>query len=277
MNKAQMNHRVRLLSQQTGLSIQAVQTYYFLEVVLRKLVHTPYGGYLVFKGGFVLSNQLGIASRTTIDIDLLVSDRPLTQESVTDIARAICGSAMEPEVRCTLQSVEPIRAQDEYGGFRARLRCQLENIRQVIPLDFATGDPITPAPQPYAYQSLFGAQAIPISAYNAETMLAEKLETVARLGLLNSRSKDFYDIHALWHLRRPMISKATLSEAVTRTFGYRGTELSSGGLLALLDEMRTDAAMQARWAAWTARNVYAAGLPFEEVVQSIRDMVGDVL
>lgn len=81
---------------------------------------------------------------------------------------------LEDGVICTVQDSEPIRDQDDYGGVRVKVLCQLENIKQVVPLDIATGDPVTPSPIKYEYETLFGAQKIPLMSYNLETMLAKK-------------------------------------------------------------------------------------------------------
>ncbi|WPC08105.1 nucleotidyl transferase AbiEii/AbiGii toxin family protein [Globicatella sp. PHS-GS-PNBC-21-1553] len=96
-----------------------------------------------------------------------------------------------------IQKIEAIRNQDEYGGFRLSILCKLNNIRQVIPIDIFTGDPITPKDIEYEYQSIFGNKTFQISAYNIETILAEKIQTLYQRGIFNSRNKDFYDLYIL--------------------------------------------------------------------------------
>lgn len=98
--------------------------------------------------------------------------------------------------------MEEIRKEDEYGGFRITVLCRLDNIRQIIPLDIATGDPITPSEISYEYKSTFNEGVFEICAYSIETMLAEKVQTVYKRGVFNSRSKDFYDIYILYHLKK---------------------------------------------------------------------------
>jgi predicted nucleotidyltransferase component of viral defense system len=277
MNKAALTHKVHTISQKTGLPFNTLLTHFFLETVLDKLVHTPYSEFLVFKGGFLLSNQLGISMRSTIDIDLLLKNRPLSEESVTEIAQDICSSSAVPEVRCSFVSIEPIRAQDEYGGFRAKILCRLENIRETIPLDFATGDPITPGPVEYAYKSLFYKNDIAIHSYNAETILAEKLETIYRLGLLNSRIKDYYDVFTLWSTQKESIDVVLLTQALQRTFQHRGTELNQENFLALLDEIKSDRTILSRWTNWKKKNSYAAWVEFSAVMQKITELVSSIV
>lgn len=70
-----------------------------------------------------------------------------------------------------------------------------------MPLNIATGDPVTPYPIKYEYETLFGAEKIPLMSYNLETMLAEKIHTIYVRGITNSISKDFYDVYILMKLR----------------------------------------------------------------------------
>lgn len=273
MNKAALTHKIHVLSQKTGLPFNALLTHFFLETILRKLVHTPHRDFLVFKGGFLLSNQLGINMRSTIDIDILLRNNPLTEENIKEIALEICASEALPEVQCTFMSIEPIRAQDEYGGFRAKILCRLENIRETIPLDFATGDPITPEPIGYVFRSLFFDDNTSIFSYNAETILAEKLETIYRLGLLNSRSKDFYDVFTIWSTQKDSIDASILSQALQRTFHHRGTELNPGYFVKLLDYIAADKTILTRWTNWRKGKSYAASIEFSVVIYRIKELV----
>jgi hypothetical protein len=193
--------------------------------------------------------------------------------NITEIAAESCASEAVPEVQCTFVSIEPIRAQDEYGGFRAKILCRLENIRETIPLDFATGDPITPEPVAYAYKSLFFEHETAFQSYNAETILAEKLETIYRLGLLNSRSKDFYDVFTLWSTRKDSIDASILAQALQRTFHHRGTELNPGYFKTLLDDIAADKTILSRWTNWRKKNSFAALVEFSVVIERIKELV----
>ncbi|MGI6671839.1 MAG: nucleotidyl transferase AbiEii/AbiGii toxin family protein [Christensenellales bacterium] len=273
MNKDAVMHRVHTIVSQTGLPFNTVLTFYFLEAVLNKLAHTRHAESLVLKGGFLLSNLMGLRNRTTVDMDMLLRNQPLTLENITAIARDICASAAVPEVTCAIHDIEPIRARDAYGGYRIRLLCRQENIRHIVPVDIATGDPVTPHPVAHMYHCLFSGKSIKIAAYNLETILAEKLETIQRLGLLNSRCKDFFDVHTIWQMGREQLHLPTLQEAITRTYLYRAAVWHKEQLLDLLALLSADASMQARWSAWTARNEYAKDLTLTSALESIRALL----
>ncbi|HCK84807.1 MAG TPA: hypothetical protein DHW63_09920 [Hyphomonadaceae bacterium] len=81
-------------------------------------------------------------------------------------------------------------------------------------VDIGIGDVITPGPTELDFPSLLGMATPRLKAYPPETVIAEKLEAMAALGLASSRVKDLYD---LW-----------VVEAVSKTFERRGTELTAG-------------------------------------------------
>jgi predicted nucleotidyltransferase component of viral defense system len=179
------------ISKENGLTFNSVMLYYFLESILKKLVQGKYGENLVFKGGFLLSNVVGIESRSTMDIDILVRDTQVSEEKVSEMLDESLKEKEEDEIHYEIVDISPIKEQDQYGGYRASVLCKFDNIRQVIPLDLATGDVITPHPIQYSFASVFGDDEILIKAYPIETMLAEKLQTIYARGFLNSRNERY--------------------------------------------------------------------------------------
>lgn len=226
MNKAGLTALCHKISNETGLTFNSVLLYYFLESILRKLVQGEYGENLVFKGGFLLSNVVGIESRSTMDIDILLRDTQISEENILVMLSDSLKEKEGDEMQYEIMSISPIKEQDQYGGYRASILCRFENIRQVIPLDIATGDIVTPHPIQYSFASVFGDAEIPIKAYPIETMIAEKLQTIYARGFLNSRNKDYYDLHILYKLKSKEIDMLTLVRACERTFQYRKTEFN---------------------------------------------------
>lgn len=176
-------------------------------------------------------------------------------------------------VLCSVQSIEPIREQDDYGGFRIKILCQLENIKQIIPLDIATGDPITPAPVVYEYKTLFDNRKISLLSYNFETMLAEKLHTIFVRDLANSRSKDFYDVFMLIMLRRQEIAQERLRLACINTFNYRKTPLNTDELKDVIGRIENSTLMKNRWDSYTKSNGYAQGVSYQEAISACKQLV----
>ncbi|MGO3168353.1 nucleotidyl transferase AbiEii/AbiGii toxin family protein, partial [Senegalia sp. (in: firmicutes)] len=198
MNKDKITAMCHKVSSETGLTFNSVMTYYFLENVLRKLSNSKYNDKFIFKGGYILSNIVGLDSRSTVDIDFLIKNMAFDKELLIYMFQEVLNNSKDSSIQYELKDIQEIKKEDEYNGYRVRISCKLDNIRQVVPLDIATGDILTYQPVEYEYKTIFLEDNLKIQAYNLETMLAEKLETIYSKGFLNSRSKDFYDVHLLY-------------------------------------------------------------------------------
>ncbi len=259
------------LSKQTGLSFNSIQTHYFLESILEKIANSDEKKNFIFKGGFLLSNVVGIGERSTIDIDFSIRKFTLTEENIKNKFTELLKNN-DDNISYEITKVEEIKKDDEYGGYCISVLCRLENIKQTIPLDIATGDPITPNEIEYEYKSIFDNESFNICAYNIETILAEKLETIYRRAFFNSRSKDFYDIFILYKLKRNEINFDTLKAACLNTFRYRGTEFDKDKIINLLDDLAGEKDFQTRWKNYQKKFSYADGIKFEELIENIKEL-----
>lgn len=143
----------------------------------------------------------------------------------------------------------------------------------IVPLDIATGDVVTPYPISYKYTSLFYESKINIHAYNLETMIAEKLETVYSKDIINSRSKDFYDLYILYKLKYEDIDYGNLKKACIATFQYRKTKYDLNDILETITRISNDKTMNERWDTYRNKNIYAQSITFEEV----NNVLGDII
>lgn len=268
MNKATLTLLCHKISKQTGLTFNSVMTYYFLEMILKKLSQSSYSKNYIFKGGFLLSNVIGVESRSTVDIDFLFQNITLSFENVEKQLKDILAIPIEG-INFTLQSIVSIKESDLYSGYRASILCQLENIKQMVHLDIATGDIVTPHPIHYDYKSLFEDDYFPIIAYPIETIIAEKLQTIYSRNFLNSRSKDFYDIYILSKLKREEIDTLQLQLAIKRTFAFRGTTFDYNKNIELLKSFKNDETQNQQWQNYARKYSYTKGISFKEVLDEI--------
>ena len=216
MNKAKLTAMCHKIAREKGITFNTALTYYFLESILGKIAVSDYKRNFIFKGGFLLSNIIGLESRTTSDMDFIIEQLEMDKEVLVDILQKIL---IDDLILYHIGKISDIKDDDPYGGYRISIICQLENIRQTIPL----GDPITPKSVNYSYKSLFAETRYPILAYNTETILVEKIETMYRRSFFNSRSKDFYDIYILYTLDSSRLNFERLKQACINTFDYRKT------------------------------------------------------
>lgn len=202
--------------------------------------------------------------RTTHDLDLL-GFGPADVARLERVFRDLCqlqlpadeddGLTFQPE---TVRAA-PIREEQEYGGIRVRLLALLGKARIALQVDVGFGDVVTPAPAEVAFPTLLPSLPAPhVRVYPRETVVAEKLEAIVRLGLPNTRMKDFYD---LWTLANQFAFEGDqLCSALRATFARRGTALPTADEepVAFTSRFGDDSTKQAQWAAFLRKGRLAA-------------------
>jgi predicted nucleotidyltransferase component of viral defense system len=140
-----------------------------------------------------------------------------------------------------------------------------------IPLmvDVTTGDRITPNEIEYSFQLLFDERSIPVFAYNLETILAEKLETVLSRNVANTRPRDFYDIHILYTLHGPSCNITVLKSALHETAMRRGSRSTFARYQEIIESILKSSTMQGFWEKYRKEYDYAADISFTDTCNSI--------
>ena len=190
--------------------------------------------------------------------------------NVRDIIEKIVDIQCNDEISFDLTSISPILDEDAYGGFSVVLVGHLENIRQQFTIDIATGDPITPTAVTYKYKRLLEETTIDFKAYNLETILAEKIQTIFKRGLLNSRSKDFYDVYIIKKLRLSELNINNLKAAFQNTCKYRETCFSKNEAVKLLESLSSNEQFVLRWKNYVNKNSFAKDIRFEDVIKACK-------
>jgi predicted nucleotidyltransferase component of viral defense system len=179
MSKAmQLKARIKNLASKNRVPAQAVLQNFMLERLLERISLSKYKDMVILKGGMLIASLVGINSRTTMDMDATLRGYPLTEKAIQAALSEICAIPLGDEVILELDHIAPIREDDEYGGFRVAIIAKYESINTPLKIDITTGDIITPDAIRYAFHSNFENKNIEVWAYNVETILAEKVETI---------------------------------------------------------------------------------------------------
>ena len=259
-----------------GVDPNLVLTRYAVERFLYRLSRSPYAERFVLKGALLLLVWLGEALRPTRDADLL-GFGDLSEASLAEIFRDVCGVQVDADGMTYLSDtvrVEPIRAEDDYGGQRVTLQARMGAARLSVQVDIGIGDVVTPAPEWLEYPSLLDLPRPRLRAYPRETVIAEKLHAMEYLGLRNSRMKDYFDIYAL--LREGKTDVTWLAGAIAATFARRQTALPERMPQGLSDEFAGDTAKQTQWKQFLAKNRLEAPA-LGQIVSDIRDLIAEPL
>lgn len=273
MNKDKLIALCHKIAKAKQVDFNVVLTYYFLETILAKISSSQYKDNFIFKGGFLLSNIIGVESRTTSDMDFVLEQFKMDRDLLESTLKKIL---VDDIIHYEITKINEIKDEDPYGGYRIHILCRLDNIRQVIPLDIATGDPITPKSISYHYHSLFQEIDYEIAAYNLETILAEKLETIYRRAFFNTRSKDFYDVYVIYSLENSHLDGKKLRQACEATFAYRQTPFDIADFQDLIAEMMVDKTLEKHWQNYQSHYPYVATISFENVLKVIQQLLSEL-
>ncbi len=260
-----------------GVDPNLVLTRYAVERFLYRLSRSPHAERFVLKGALVLLVWLGEALRPTRDADLL-GFGDLSEAALLGIFSDICGVQTEEEdgmiYLVDTVRVEPIRAEDDYGGQRVTLQARMGSARLRVQVDIGIGDVVIPAPEWLEYPSLLDLPRPRLRAYPRETVIAEKLHAMEYLGMRNSRLKDYFDIYALLQERKTDVTR--LGGAIAATFTHRQTALPDEMPQGLSDAFANDSPKQAQWTQFLAKNRLEAPA-LGQVISDIRDLIAEPL
>ena len=273
INKDSLKARANNLANELGVSQNIIYDRFFYDAFLSRLVISRYKDKFVLKGGLYLSSLLGINNRSTMDLDFYLKSIAMEKDNIVSIIKEISALDLDDDISFTIVSSEDIRQEDIYGGFRVIILGKLENVRHQFSIDVATGDPIVPSDRDYDYKCLVTGEILPLKAYNLESVISEKLETVLFKGIANSRSKDFYDLYILRKTQIKNVNVSTLKQAFEKTCEYRSFNIDKEDALSMLEMLKENSLFDARWIAYCKNSKYVGNLPFEEVIMAIKEWV----
>jgi len=227
---------------------------YGIERLLYRLSISPHADRFILKGASLFLVWKGQNYRVTRDVDLL-GFGPADVNHLIAVFKELCQTASDDMdgVEFLSESVAavPIREEHEYDGIRVTLVGLLHKARIPLQIDIGFGDAVTPAPEKIEFPTILDAPAPKLLAYPRYTMVAEKFETMVRLGVVNSRMKDFYDVWLLCRLFE--FDGRTLCDAIRNTFRRRSTPIPGGLPMAFTDEFRKDTNKQTQWRAFVRK------------------------
>jgi len=252
---ASVHARLTDRARKDGRPFQELLEYFAMERFLYRLSSSPHAGRFVLKGALMLRVWGAPAARPTRDIDLL-GHMDNSLENLTRVVAEVCDTEVEPDgLLFKASTVKAIRIKEDadYAGVRVRFDGLLERSRIPMQIDVGFGDVVVPAATTIGYPTLLDFPAPKMKGYPRETVVAEKFEAMVKLGTLNSRMKDFFDI---WLMARLFdFDGALLARALTSTFSHRKTAIDPAPV-ALTAAFTESAAADAQWRAFVRRGKF---------------------
>ncbi len=217
---------------------------------------------------------VGVDFRATMDLDATIKGADVYLEAVKYIIADIVSVPLEDGVVFRIKQISEIMDEAEYPGVRVSMETEFDGVRTPLKIDISTGDVITPKEIQYSFKLMLEERSIDVLAYNLETVMAEKLETVISRGITNTRMRDFYDVHILLKLYKDTLDGKVLEEALQATARKRGTEYYLSDVQEIFGEVQNDYNMQKLWESYQKKFSYAAEISWEDVLESIREVYG---
>lgn len=272
-NPMQLKAFIKKQATEKHISAQLVMQNYMLERLLERISISKYRNNFILKGGFLISAIVGLDTRTTMDLDTTIKGFDLSHDSIESIFTEICSVEIDDDIKFIIDRTEDIREGDDYPGIRVYLFGEYPPIRTAITVDVTTGDKITPKEIEYKFSCLFDDKEISIMAYNLETVLAEKLETILSRGTANTRPRDFYDVFILYQLRWHQVDETTLKKAFESTVQKRGSQWIIDENEAAFRDVKESDELKQRWAKYSKKYEYANGISYLDIMETLRKIM----
>ncbi|HGA2635352.1 TPA: nucleotidyl transferase AbiEii/AbiGii toxin family protein [Streptococcus agalactiae] len=267
--------KIKNISKDKEIPAQQVQQHYLIEQVLKMISTSSYRDSFIVKGGYLIGQMIGLDKRTTMDLDVTLKGTEMSRENLIHIFEEILCSKTDG-FSFSVDKLEPIRQDDEYGGFSLKLNATFDTLKEVVFIDITTGDKITPREITYSMTSIFTNESIKIWTYNLETVLAEKLETIISRGLASTRPRDRYDLFTLYKLRKEEINLEVLKNALENTAEKRKSKDTIDNWEEQVRGIEISDYQKELWIRYQRQFKYAKDISFDNSVQVIREIMQQI-
>ena len=273
MSKAMsLKAKIRNIAKQKNIPAQVILQNYMFERLLVRLSASEYKEKFVLKGGMLVAAIVGLDNRATMDMDTTLKNLPLTPEAIRSALEDICSIAFDDGVVYEIGTISPIRKDDIYGGYRVMLNARFDIMLTPLSIDVSTGDVITPHAVQYNFSEIFDDEkSYELWAYNIETVMAEKVETILRRGIFNTRPRDFYDAYILTTTQKFDIT--VFEDALKATANHRGTTDQIADVPSILHNIEESPELKTMWDKYRKQFFYAKHITYEQIMDSIKALL----
>lgn len=269
----QIKGRIKSVAKQNNADARTLMRIYMMERFLERLAQSEYRDNFIIKGGILVTAMIGVAHRSTMDIDTSMKNLNLSAEDALRVVNQVKDIDLDDGVSFEVKDVSNIMDEMEYPGIRVTMNANVGRLITPLKIDISTGDVITPRAIEFNYDLLLEDRSISLWSYNLETILAEKLQTVLARGILNTRMRDFYDIRMLLDTYEDKVNKAVLKDAFAATCKKRETDNLQEQAEEIIKIIEADEQLQVLWRAYQKKYSYAAEIDYASVISGVRKLM----
>lgn len=269
----QIKGRIKSVAKQNNADARTLMRIYMMERFLERLAQSEYRDNFIIKGGILVTAMIGVAHRSTMDIDTSMKNLNLSAEDALRVVNQVKDIDLDDGVSFDVKDASNIMDEMEYPGIRVTMNANVGRLITPLKIDISTGDVITPRAIEFNYDLLLEDRSISLWSYNLETILAEKLQTVLARGILNTRMRDFYDIRMLLDTYEDKVNKVVLKDAFAATCNKRGTDHLQEQAEEIIKIIEADEQLQVLWRAYQKKYSYAADIDYASVISGVRKLM----
>ena len=271
-NANSFKSKIKDIAKKKGVPAQQVQQQYLLEEILKAIARSRDKNSFILKGGYLIGQIIGLDKRTTMDLDVTLKGISLNTDTLISVFNEIVVLS-ESAFLFHVESAEPIRGEDKYGGVRLKISASYEHLQEYVFIDITTDDAITPGQIKFQILSVFDESKLDVWSYNLETILAEKIETILSRGEASTRPRDRYDIFVLTQLNRELIDYTVLSKAIYRTAEKRDTVKQIVDWKRTLDNLAVSKYQENLWLNYQKRFLYAKVISYAQTNDCLYELL----
>ena len=267
---------MKAFAKHSNVSVADMQQRYILDEFASKIGESPYRDSLVLKGGFIVSNLLGIDSRTTKDIDMTFNSVIYDEKQIRSILEDIVSVQNDTFFHFEIQSIKTGQVDDGHSGFMVTLNAIHDRTRLTMKLDISNNTLIYPRAIQFSYQNAITGEPIGVMSYCIENIIAEKFETTLDRGEYNTRMRDLFDIVMLKDTQNHLIDPQTLSNCIVEVSNERGTMENLYHYDVLTDELRGSPVFHKNFEQYKKRTYPRSDVTLQKIFRVFDEVYNDV-
>ena len=268
MNGEKLKNKIKKRAKEIGAQPQELMQMYFFERLLYRISISRYKFNFILKGGLLLSAIIGDERRTTSDMDTMIKGIDIESDELLKIIQEIINIETDDNISFEVEKTKDIRVDDIYGGVNVKLIAKKDGLIVPLFIDITTKDPITPKEIEFKYKSLFDDTYIKIMAFNKETIIAEKFETLIKDTETNTRAKDFYDLYIIIKDYWNDLDKTNLIKAIQNTCKRRDSLYILDEIEERFDFIKESNILQNEWNKYKIAHLYAKDIEYADIMKN---------
>ena len=276
MNSEKLKNKIKKRAKEIGAQPQELMQMYFFERLLYRISISRYKFNFILKGGLLLSAIIGDERRTTNDMDTMIKGIDIESDELLRIIQEIINIETDDNISFEIEKAKDIRIDDIYGGVNVKLIAKKDGLIVPLFIDITTKDPITPREIEFKYKSLFDDTYIKIMAFNKETIIAEKFETLIKDTETNTRAKDFYDLYIIIKDYWNDLDKTNLIKAIQNTCKRRDSLYILDEIEERFDFIKESNILQNEWNKYKIAHLYAKDIEYADIMKNVNLIIKEL-